>query len=102
MSTLASVDAELDEGNVWEAIADASLQGLGNVMWVVDANRQSLDRVIPDLSNAANYSRLWMGVAAVIAVTVLPGAIALTRMRCGASCRARARVRVTMPPLAAV
>ena len=40
-------DAELDEGNVWEAIADASLQGLGNVMWVVDANRQSLDRVIP-------------------------------------------------------
>jgi pyruvate dehydrogenase E1 component len=40
-------DAELDEGNVWEAVADASLQGLGNVMWVVDANRQSLDRVIP-------------------------------------------------------
>lgn len=40
-------DAELDEGNVWEAIADASLQGLGNVMLVIDANRQSLDRVIP-------------------------------------------------------
>jgi pyruvate dehydrogenase E1 component len=40
-------DAELDEGNVWEAIADASLQDLGNVMFVVDANRQSLDRVIP-------------------------------------------------------
>ena len=40
-------DAELDEGNVWEAIADAALAGLGNVMWVVDVNRQSLDRVIP-------------------------------------------------------
>ena len=40
-------DAELDEGNVWEAIADDSLQSLGNVMFVVDANRQSLDRVIP-------------------------------------------------------
>jgi pyruvate dehydrogenase E1 component len=40
-------DAELDEGNVWEAIADAALQDLGNVMLVVDANRQSLDRVIP-------------------------------------------------------
>jgi pyruvate dehydrogenase E1 component len=40
-------DAELDEGNVWEAISDASLEGLGNVMLVVDANRQSLDRVIP-------------------------------------------------------
>ncbi len=41
-------DAELDEGNIWEAIADPSLQGLGSVMWVVDVNRQSLDRVIPD------------------------------------------------------
>jgi pyruvate dehydrogenase E1 component len=41
-------DAELDEGNVWEAIADPSLQGLGSVMWVVDTNRQSLDRVVPD------------------------------------------------------
>ncbi|NND74156.1 MAG: pyruvate dehydrogenase [Ilumatobacter sp.] len=41
-------DAELDEGNVWEAISDPALHGLGNVMWVVDANRQSLDRVIPD------------------------------------------------------
>ncbi|MGH8891851.1 MAG: transketolase-like TK C-terminal-containing protein [Actinomycetes bacterium] len=40
-------DAELDEGNVWEAIADPSTQGLGNVMWVVDFNRQSLDRVVP-------------------------------------------------------
>jgi pyruvate dehydrogenase E1 component len=40
-------DAELDEGNVWEAVADPALQGLGNVMWVVDANRQSLDRVVP-------------------------------------------------------
>lgn len=40
-------DAELDEGNVWEAIADPALQGLNNVMWVVDTNRQSLDRVVP-------------------------------------------------------
>ena len=41
-------DAEMDEGNVWEAIADPALQGLGNVMWVIDTNRQSLDRVVPD------------------------------------------------------
>ncbi|HRE02191.1 MAG TPA: pyruvate dehydrogenase, partial [Ilumatobacteraceae bacterium] len=41
-------DAELDEGNVWEAIADPSLRGLGNVMWVIDTNRQSLDRVVPE------------------------------------------------------
>src|SRR4249920_2488244 len=42
-------DAELDEGNVWEAIADPALQGLGNVTWIVDLNRQSLDRVIPGI-----------------------------------------------------
>ncbi len=41
-------DAELDEGNVWEAISDPALLGLGNVMWVVDTNRQSLDRVVPE------------------------------------------------------
>lgn len=40
-------DAELDEGNVWEAVAEEALQGLGNVLWVVDLNRQSLDRVVP-------------------------------------------------------
>lgn len=40
-------DAELDEGNVWEAIADPALHGLDNVMWIVDVNRQSLDRVVP-------------------------------------------------------
>ncbi len=42
-------DAELDEGNVWEAIADPTTAGLANVTLVVDLNRQSLDRVIPDI-----------------------------------------------------
>ena len=40
-------DAELDEGNIWEALADPATANLGNVMWVVDFNRQSLDRIIP-------------------------------------------------------
>ncbi|MBI1350302.1 MAG: pyruvate dehydrogenase [Actinomycetales bacterium] len=40
-------DAELDEGNIWEAVADPATSGLGSVMWVVDFNRQSLDRVVP-------------------------------------------------------
>ncbi|HAM24678.1 MAG TPA: pyruvate dehydrogenase, partial [Actinobacteria bacterium] len=40
-------DAELDEGNIWEAIVDQATQGLGNVTWIVDFNRQSLDRVVP-------------------------------------------------------
>ncbi|GAA3178014.1 1-deoxy-D-xylulose-5-phosphate synthase N-terminal domain-containing protein [Blastococcus jejuensis] len=42
-------DAELDEGNIWEAVADPATAGLGNVMWVVDFNRQSLDRVVPGI-----------------------------------------------------
>lgn len=42
-------DAELDEGAVWEAVADYSVAKLGEVLWVVDLNRQSLDRIIPDV-----------------------------------------------------
>jgi len=43
-------DAELDEGNVWEAIAEPMTEGLSNFTMVVDLNRQSLDRVIPDIA----------------------------------------------------
>jgi pyruvate dehydrogenase E1 component len=43
-------DAELDEGAIWEAIADPMVAKLGEVMWVVDLNRQSLDRVVPDIA----------------------------------------------------
>jgi pyruvate dehydrogenase E1 component len=43
-------DAELDEGAIWEAIVDPMTPRLGNVMWVVDLNRQSLDRVVPDIA----------------------------------------------------
>jgi pyruvate dehydrogenase E1 component len=42
-------DAELDEGAVWETIAEPALMDLKNVLWVVDINRQSLDRVIPGI-----------------------------------------------------
>lgn len=42
-------DAEMDEGAVWEAIIDPEVRHLGEVVWVVDLNRQSLDRVIPDV-----------------------------------------------------
>ena len=42
-------DAELDEGNVWEAAMEPALVGLGNVTLIVDANRQSLDRVVPGM-----------------------------------------------------
>ena len=42
-------DAELDEGNVWEAILEPAVADLGGVLWVVDLNRQSLDRVVPGM-----------------------------------------------------
>ena len=43
-------DAELDEGNVWEAVSDPVTDGLGQFTMVIDLNRQSLDRVIPDIA----------------------------------------------------
>jgi pyruvate dehydrogenase E1 component len=43
-------DAELDEGAVWEAIADPGVAELGEIVWVVDMNRQSLDRVVPGIA----------------------------------------------------
>ena len=43
-------DAELDEGNIWEAIADPVTDGIGNFTMIVDLNRQSLDRVIPGIA----------------------------------------------------
>jgi pyruvate dehydrogenase E1 component len=42
-------DAELDEGNVWEAILDEALRDLPNATIIVDLNRQSLDRVVPGI-----------------------------------------------------
>ena len=44
-------DAELDEGAVWEAVLDPTVAGLGEVVWLVDFNRQSLDRVLPTMGS---------------------------------------------------
>ncbi|HTW07080.1 MAG TPA: 1-deoxy-D-xylulose-5-phosphate synthase N-terminal domain-containing protein [Acidimicrobiales bacterium] len=43
-------DAELDEGAVWEALMDPMVARLGEVLWIVDLNRQSLDRVVPGIA----------------------------------------------------
>ena len=43
-------DAELDEGAVWEAILDPGVAELGELTWIVDLNRQSLDRVVPNIA----------------------------------------------------
>ncbi len=39
-------DAELDEGNIFEALLEGWKQGLRNCWWIIDYNRQSLDAVI--------------------------------------------------------
>ena len=41
-------DAELDEGNVFEAMLEGWKKDFRNVWWVVDYNRQSLDSVVSD------------------------------------------------------
>src|ERR1700761_5710853 len=39
-------DAEMDEGNIFEALLEVWKQGLRNCWWVIDYNRQSLDAVV--------------------------------------------------------
>ncbi|MEX2616779.1 MAG: transketolase [Alphaproteobacteria bacterium] len=39
-------DAELDEGNVFEALLEGWKYDVGNLWWIIDYNRQSLDGVI--------------------------------------------------------
>jgi pyruvate dehydrogenase E1 component len=41
-------DAELDEGNIYEALLEGWKQDVRDVWWVVDYNRQSLDSIVPD------------------------------------------------------
>src|SRR5579863_664629 len=43
-------DAELDEGAVWEMVVEPSVAELGEIVWVVDLNRQSLDRIVPNIA----------------------------------------------------
>src|ERR1700687_2802335 len=39
-------DAELDEGNIFEALLEGWKQGIRNCWWIIDYNRQSLDAVV--------------------------------------------------------
>jgi pyruvate dehydrogenase E1 component len=41
-------DAELDEGNIHEALLEAWKHDLRNLWWVIDYNRQSLDSIVTD------------------------------------------------------
>ena len=54
-------DAELDEGNMYEALLEGWKKDIHNVWWVIDYNRQSLDSVISDRCSVAStsFSRTW-------------------------------------------
>ena len=41
-------DAELDEGNIYEALMEGWKNDVRNVWWVIDYNRQSLDAIVQD------------------------------------------------------
>jgi pyruvate dehydrogenase E1 component len=41
-------DAELDEGNVYEALLEGWKKDISNVWWIIDYNRQSLDSTMSD------------------------------------------------------
>src|SRR5271163_160052 len=41
-------DAELDEGNIFEALLEGWKHDVRNLWWIIDYNRQSLDSVLPD------------------------------------------------------
>src|SRR5271165_1542926 len=41
-------DAELDVGNIYEALMEGWKHDVRNLWWIVDYNRQSLDSVVPD------------------------------------------------------
>ncbi|AUN41822.1 transketolase-like TK C-terminal-containing protein [Tsukamurella tyrosinosolvens] len=66
-------DAELDEGAVWEAVLDNSVADLGEIVWIVDLNRQSLDRVVPNI--AAGRIEAMFSAAGWQVITVKFGAL---------------------------
>jgi pyruvate dehydrogenase E1 component len=41
-------DAEFDEGNVFEALLEGWKHDIGNLWWIIDYNRQSLDAIVVD------------------------------------------------------
>ncbi len=82
-------DAELDEGAVWEAVLDSSVGEMGEIVWIVDLNRQSLDRVIPNIA-AGRLERMFSAAGwQVITVTFGKMLEALFARPAGAALRAR-------------
>ena len=68
-------DAEMDEGNIFEALLEGWKHGLRNCWWVVDYNRQSLDAVVreglwralrddlPQFRLGRRHPQIWLSAA---------------------------------------
>jgi pyruvate dehydrogenase E1 component len=82
-------DAELDEGAVWEAILDNSVAELGEIVWIVDLNRQSLDRVVPNIAAGRLESMFSAAGWQVISVKFGAQLEALFEQRGGPALRSR-------------
>jgi len=54
-------DAEMDEGNIFEALLEGWKHGLRNTWWIVDYNRQSLDAVVRE--GCGNDSNPFSGIS---------------------------------------
>ena len=67
-------DAEIDEGNVHEALLEYWKHGLENCWWIIDYNRQSLDSVVSD--------RLFMKMAGAVREPRLEGGAASSTASC--------------------
>jgi len=52
-------DAELDEGNVYECLLESQKLRTKNNWWFVDYNRQSLDKVIEEVSGRKTIERMF-------------------------------------------
>ena len=51
-------DAELDEGNIYEALQEGWKNDLRNCWWIIDYNRQSLDGIVREGLFAAHRTDL--------------------------------------------
>ena len=82
-------DAELDEGAVWEAVMDPTVEELGEIVWIVDMNRQSLDRVVPHIASGRLHDMF--GAAGWQVITVKFGKLLedLFAQPCGETLRNR-------------
>ena len=97
-------DAELDEGAIWEALVDPMVASLGEVLWIVDVNRQSLDRVVPEIAvgrtaamfeaagwrcSSARAARRCAGASTRCPTRSTSGCCAATPPRCASGCPVR-------------